>query len=270
MFLNKPGFLKVAAHLALALGITALIGGTPTDLLARALGIPYHRVLDRLPMVCVLITVLIFDHHLILPPWSTRTGKRASGPLPQTGVGLLLGAATSLIALIIGLVAGYWGIRTSSISVATLETIAVAITVVPLIEETFFRGLGIPVKKPHPLTIMLVTIVYATVHFWRFPTAIDHEPVTAFSGAQAIWHILLQSSELISIHGLNLLLIGTILATLYLRYSSLWASFAAHATWVLALLILPSQLHPETAIDSSIFTSTALFLGLIWLKLQRV
>ena len=109
--------------------------------------------------------------------------------------------------------------------------------VVPLIEETFFRGLilGILLKAGRRWLAMLITSAfYSIVHFLKAP---DHTSaiVTWTSGFNSIAHAFVQFADpmLVAAGFATLLLIGWILADARLQTRSLWLPIGLHAGWIL-------------------------------------
>ena len=108
---------------------------------------------------------------------------------------------------------------------------------VPLIEETFFRGLilGILLKSGRRCSAVLITsALYSIVHFLKAP---DHTSamVAWTSGFNSIAHAFVQFADpmLVAAGFTTLLLIGWILADARLQTRSLWLPIGLHAGWIL-------------------------------------
>ena len=115
--------------------------------------------------------------------------------------------------------------------------VVVAAAVVPLIEETFFRGLilGILLKSGRRLLAILITsALYSIVHFLKAP---DHTStvVTWTSGFSSIGHAFVQFADpmLVAAGFSTLLLIGWILADARVQTRSLWLPIGLHSGWIL-------------------------------------
>jgi membrane protease YdiL (CAAX protease family) len=113
-----------------------------------------------------------------------------------------------------------------------------AAAVVPIIEETFFRGLvlGSLLKTGRQgLSIFITSALYSIVHFLKAPehTSVD---VTWISGFNSIAHAFEQFTDplLIGAGFTTLFLIGWILAEARLLTRSLWLPIGLHAGWILA------------------------------------
>jgi membrane protease YdiL (CAAX protease family) len=112
-----------------------------------------------------------------------------------------------------------------------------AAAVVPLIEETFFRGLvlGILLKTGRRFLAMFMTsALYSIVHFLKAP---EHTStlVTWTSGFHSIAHAFVQFADpiLVAAGFTTLFLIGWILADARLQTRSLWLPIGLHAGWIL-------------------------------------
>ena len=112
-----------------------------------------------------------------------------------------------------------------------------AAAMVPLIEETFFRGLilGLLLKTGRRYLAMFVTsALYSIVHFLKAP---DHTStvVTWTSGFNSIAHAFVQFTDpiLVAAGFTTLFLIGWILADARLQTRSLWLPIGLHAGWIL-------------------------------------
>ena len=112
-----------------------------------------------------------------------------------------------------------------------------AAAVVPLIEETFFRGLilGILLKSGRrAFAVVVSAALYSIVHFLKAP---EHTStiVSWTSGFNSIAHAFVQFTDpiLVAAGFTTLFLIGWILADMRLRTRSLWLPIGLHAGWIL-------------------------------------
>jgi membrane protease YdiL (CAAX protease family) len=109
-------------------------------------------------------------------------------------------------------------------------------TIVPLIEETLFRGLvlGILLRAARPFLAVLVTSAFFSIlHFLKAPERTD-SVVTWTSGFNSLAHSFVQFSDpvLVGAAFTTLFLIGWILADTRLRTHSLWLPIGLHAGWI--------------------------------------
>ncbi len=115
--------------------------------------------------------------------------------------------------------------------------VAGAAAVVPIIEETFFRGLvlGVLLKSGRRyMSIFVTSALYSIVHFLKAPDRTS-EHVTWTSGFNSIAHAFGQFADplLVAAGFTTLFLIGWILADARLQTRSLWLPIGLHAGWIL-------------------------------------
>jgi membrane protease YdiL (CAAX protease family) len=114
--------------------------------------------------------------------------------------------------------------------------VAAAAAVVPIIEETFFRGLvlGVLLKTGRRyMSIFVTSALYSIVHFLKAPERTS-EHVTWTSGFNSIAHAFVQFTDplLVAAGFTTLFLIGWILADARLQTRSLWLPIGLHAGWI--------------------------------------
>jgi membrane protease YdiL (CAAX protease family) len=114
--------------------------------------------------------------------------------------------------------------------------VAAASAVVPIIEETFFRGLvlGVLLKSGRRyMSIFVTSALYSIVHFLKAPERTS-EHVTWISGFNSIAHAFVQFTDpvLVAAGFTTLFLIGWILADARLQTRSLWLPIGLHAGWI--------------------------------------
>ena len=119
-----------------------------------------------------------------------------------------------------------------------LGKVLLAAISVPLIEETFFRGivLGILLRKGRQfLPIIVVSALFAAVHFLK---GSDREPVivTWTSGFQSITQAFAGFGDptMVASAFATLFVIGCILADARFLTNSLWLPIGLHAGWIFA------------------------------------
>lgn len=119
-----------------------------------------------------------------------------------------------------------------------LGKVLLAAIAVPLIEETFFRGiiLGLLLRSGRKLaSVMTVSALFAAVHFLK---GSEHESVvvTWTSGFQSIADAFAGFGDPMMLLGAfaTLFLIGCILADARLLTRSLWLPIGLHAGWIFA------------------------------------
>jgi membrane protease YdiL (CAAX protease family) len=125
-----------------------------------------------------------------------------------------------------------------AINWAAVAKVAAAAAVVPIIEETFFRGLvlGVLLKTGRRyMSIFVTSALYSIVHFLKAPERTS-EHVTWVSGFNSIAHAFVQFTDplLVAAGFTTLFLIGWILADARLQTRSLWLPIGLHAGWIFA------------------------------------
>ena len=164
------------------------------------------------------------------------------------GVGFLLsglptlGCGVALVAL------GNYTMR-GQVAWGAVAAVAGAAAVVPLIEETLFRGLflGVLIRRGRPwIAAGLSAAIFAIVHFLKAPDQTTTS-VEWTSGFVSLAHSFDQFSEpmLVLAGFLTLFLIGLILAHARLRTQSLWLPIGLHAGWIFANGAFNKMAHRE-------------------------
>ncbi|MEY2439578.1 MAG: protease family protein [Verrucomicrobiota bacterium] len=125
----------------------------------------------------------------------------------------------------------------STIQWSALGSTLAAAVFVPLIEESFFRGLvlGILLRSGRKLmSIFLTSAFFSVVHFLKAPEGTS-TPVTWTSGFASISHSFAQFGDPILVLAAftTLFVLGWILADARLRTCSLWLPMGLHAGWIL-------------------------------------
>jgi uncharacterized protein len=119
-----------------------------------------------------------------------------------------------------------------------LAKVALAAISVPLIEETFFRGivLGLLLRTGRKfLPIIAVSALFAVVHFLKGPER-ETTIVTWTSGFQSIAQAFVgfRQPMIVASAFATLFLIGCILADARVLTNSLWLPIGLHAGWIFA------------------------------------
>ena len=161
--------------------------------------------------------------------------------------GFALAAVPLLCCGAILLALGVFSLR-SAINWSAFAQLAATVVVVPLIEETFFRGLilGIllragqhcmPARRSFSVggSIFLTSALFAIVHFLKAPEQTSLT-VTWLSGFRSIGHAFHQFANpmLVGAAFTTLFLLGWILADARVRTRSLWLAIGLHGGWIFA------------------------------------
>jgi membrane protease YdiL (CAAX protease family) len=123
-------------------------------------------------------------------------------------------------------------------SVSPVGKIVLTAILVPLIEETFFRGLtlGILLRCGRKyMSILAISALYSILHFLKAPEQTS-TTVNWFSGFDSIVRAFGQFADpmMVSAAFTTLLLIGLILADSRIQTRSLWLPIGMHAGWIFA------------------------------------
>jgi membrane protease YdiL (CAAX protease family) len=153
------------------------------------------------------------------------------------GAGFLLAAIPLLCfgALVIAL--HVYSLRGNAKIGGLFQVLGAAVTV-PVIEETFFRGLvlGILLRSGREyMSIFASAAFFSIVHFLKAPDQTS-TTVTWASGFNSIAHAFAQFGDLMLVAAAftTLFLLGWILADARIRTRSLWLSAGLHCGWILS------------------------------------
>jgi uncharacterized protein len=149
--------------------------------------------------------------------------------------GFILSAIPLLCCGAILLASPIFSVR-GAINWSGVAKVAATAAVVPIIEETFFRGvvLGVLLKTGRRyMSIFVTSALYSIVHFLKAPDRTS-EHVTWFSGFNSVAHAFVQFTDplLVAAGFTTLFLIGWILADARLQTRSLWLPIGLHAGWI--------------------------------------
>lgn len=193
----------------------------------------FHRAL--------LLGALVFLWPLLR--WAGIRSRRDLGLDPNrrwlrdVAAGFLLSTLPVLLCEIFLVARGFYSLRANpSWSAAAMAIPAAA--VVPLIEETLFRGLflGVLLRSLRPWkAIVISAAIFSIVHFLKAPDETS-PTVTWFSGFVSLGHSFDQFSEPMLVLGgfTTLFVIGIVLAHARVFTRSLWLPIGLHAGWILA------------------------------------
>ncbi|MEY2490796.1 MAG: protease family protein [Verrucomicrobiota bacterium] len=155
----------------------------------------------------------------------------------DVAIGFLISAIPVVCCGVFLLALGNYTMRTQ-IAWGAVTTVALAAAVVPIIEETLFRGLflGVLLRGNRPMPAALLSAgIFSIVHFLKAPDQTT-TAVAWTSGFISLAHSFDQfTNPMLVLAGFTtLFLIGVILAHARLRTRSLWLPIGLHAGWVFA------------------------------------
>ena len=238
---------------------------------------PFHRVMDRALLITAVAALGLF--------WS-RISLRELWPLESAAwQQLLFGWAVALVSAqaLIGFDLALVGFTNSHLPVGDivklfLKALAAAL-IVPLLEETVFRGFlqtELIGRLGLRLGWLLAAAIFTLAHFLKIPPELDHQSVHLWSGITAVGAACetVSHGSFLCVKGLNLFLIGLILGGTFLRCGTLWFNAGLHGGWIFALLLFTGLTKPAEApafvwlagdLPSNPLTSVILILLSLWL-----
>jgi membrane protease YdiL (CAAX protease family) len=235
-----------------------MILGPLLNLALEPFGLPFHRVISRALLLSALAALLLFRRRLRLKLW----WPMEAAAFPQIGLGLALAILSSL--LMIGLDFLFCGFQSANLSFAPaaqhLLTALLAALIVPVLEETLFRGFLLTLLVETTgrwIGWLLAAFLYALAHFLRLPSETTPPPVHFYSGATAILSIFthLGQGDFLSGRGLNLFLVGLILGAIFLRTGTLWINAGLHGGWILILMTFTALTRPPPGLGADLLSS---------------
>jgi membrane protease YdiL (CAAX protease family) len=183
---------------------------------------------------------------VLLWPFLSASGVRRMGDLGlvpnplwgrDSGMGILLSVTPLLVCGALLIEVHVYSFR-HVIILSRFGKVLLAAIAVPLIEETFFRGivLGILLRKGRKmLPIIAVSALFAAVHFLK---GSEREPaiVTWISGFQSIAQSFagFGGPAIVASTFATLFVIGCIVADARILTNSLWLPIGLHAGWIFA------------------------------------
>ena len=230
----------------LTLFLGAMVVG-PLLFLVLGKWVVFHKLMNRALLVCALAAMASTWSRLRLHEW-WPWDRRAIG---QVLLGLFI--AFISVQTIVGVDVGFGGLAWAGITASKcaqlVATAVIAAILVPLTEETIFRGF---LQTEFSRRIgalggwLLAALVFALSHFLKVPASFDHIPVHWWSGVPAVGAAVkfMCSGGIFSGQGLNYFLIGLILGGIFWRTGMLWLNYGLHAGWILGLQLASGLTHP--------------------------
>ncbi|HUB67988.1 MAG TPA: CPBP family intramembrane glutamic endopeptidase [Candidatus Methylacidiphilales bacterium] len=247
----------------------------------------FHRAMDRALLICAVASLVLFRSNISL---------RKLWPFDSAGgMQFLWGWAAALVSAqaIIGAHLVFVNLASShlpagAVAARFLEALAAAL-IVPLLEETLFRGFfqtEMIARFGSRWGWLLTAFIFALAHFLKTPATFDHQPVHLWSGISALVAAFeairdqffpATGTDFFSLtKGFNIFLLGLILGATFLRCGTLWFNAGLHGGLVFVLLLSTGLTHPVKPpplawvpgdIVSSPLTSVVLILLSLWLWL---
>ena len=191
----------------------------------------FHRAL----LICALVFLWPFLRSLRFHSLRDLQLDKNRHALRDVVAGILLAAIPLLVSATV-LIATRIFLLKNTVPWNSLAAVLAAATVVPLIEELFFRGLffGILLRSLRAVVAILITSAFfAILHFLKAPDR-PNESVTWLSGFHSIANSFAQFADptMVLASFTTLFLIGWILADARLRTRSLFLPIGLHSGWI--------------------------------------
>jgi uncharacterized protein len=199
---------------------------------------PFHRYVNRSLLILGVAGLWPFLRQVRLSSWNDLGLARPAAHARIAAIGFLAGFGSLACVAVANLAFGARALDENRSFSAILEQLfgaAMTAVLVGFIEELFFRGAlfgSLRKSFPWPLALLLSSMIYALLHFFRRPAAATH--VTWTSGFETLGQMLrgfTDASELVP-GFFNLTLAGLILGLAYQRLASLYFSIGLHAGWI--------------------------------------
>ncbi len=208
----------------------------------------FHRAL----LVSAVVFLWPLVRSLRIHGWKTGLDlAKNQHAVRDTCAGIFLSAVPLLVCGAFVIYFGIYDLR-DPIRWPALGSVLAASIAVPLIEESFFRGLilGVLLRESRKtFAIGFTSALFSILHFLKAP---DHTStdVTWTSGFASIAHAFAQFAQpMMLLAGFTtLFLIGWILADARIRTRSLWLSIGLHGGWIFANGAFNKIAHREMVI----------------------
>ncbi len=207
--------------------------------------IPFHRAMSRALLLSALGALFLFRDRIRLRQWwrANREGRR------QWALGWLLAVVSSLV--MIGLYGALCGFHGAGVPPShTLLVAVVAALIVPILEETLFRGFLVTLfveATGRWVGWFLAAMIYALAHFLKVPSDMREQPIQFWSGVTGMFAAFAQlgHGDFFSGKGLSLFLVGLILGGVFLRKGRLWIGAGLHGGWIFILMTFTGLTRPD-------------------------
>jgi len=246
----------------------------------------FHRYFSRCLLLLALIGLAVQCKFAGIRSWADVGWTAFSGNARQLGYGLLIGMASIVFIITLGILLGTREFTASHTLAEWSRHLGGAVgaaVAVAIIEETLFRGMFFNLLR-RDLSLMIAavasSVIYSAVHFFNQRPAIDE--VTWATGFTAFPEFLPDAASLpIWLpHFVNLTLAGLILAGVFARTGNLYCAIGIHAGWILLIktgdFMTQSTLTPASPwwgdgrlMNGMGWSATPLLAAMAWFTLRR-
>ncbi len=247
--------------------VAALVSGLLTypawSVLQSFWDVPIHRVMNRIGMLVLAITSILFLRQQGL---ANKATLGYGIPRPQFVRQMLWGFAAGVL-LMVPLVAALFGLELRTLSAEFLASDAPVVFVTKLVaqglatgwvvaflEETFCRGAMFTAIRRESgllLAIVLPTLLYAATHFLGGELRLPADQVTYLSGLQVTANLFERFAHPLEFVDsfLALTALGILLALIRLRTGAIAACVGLHAGGVMVIVVMRnlSTVNPQAS-----------------------
>ena len=253
-FSAKPRF-SSAFLLALALGVVAAVIVAPIvayGLAATSIWFPFPRIFDRVVMVALAATLILFARRLGLAVLLRDGFGEPRRNLPRVLVGMAIAIAVMVILFALAISIAHQPLHLADLIFRAIQYSAAAI-LIGVMEEAFFRVVllgGIARDFDWRLALPASAAIYALAHLIRSP---KHYYLTGFHPAAGLANLASSLERIVHPDGLaamtfGLFLLGLLFGTAFIRTGKAYLSIGLHAG-----LVMGAKCWPLVAAGSSQF-----------------
>ncbi|HEV8422073.1 MAG TPA: CPBP family glutamic-type intramembrane protease [Chthoniobacterales bacterium] len=249
--------MKDAARLLLYLGGVVTLGAFAAPLLFFAgrdipflAGFDFESYFHRALLAAALILLWPLWRSLRLRGWHDLGLEKNRRAGADVAAGFIIAAVPLLCCGAILIALHIYSLR-HALLWSKMPAVCLAASVVPILEEAFFRGLllGLLLRSGSRLgAIIMTSSLFSIIHFLKAPEHTSpNESVHWFSGFVSIAHSFWQFADpILLVAGfLTLFAIGCVLADARIETRSLWLPIGLHAGWIFANGLFSKAAHRE-------------------------
>jgi membrane protease YdiL (CAAX protease family) len=238
-FSAKPRF-SSAFLLALALGVVAAVIVAPIvayGLAATSIWFPFPRIFDRVVMVALGVTLILFARRLGLAVLLCDGFGEPRRNLPRVLVGMAIAIAVMVILFALAIRIAHQPLQLAGLIFRAIQYSAAAI-LIGVIEEAFFRVVllgGIARDFGWRVALPVSAAIYALAHLIRSP---KHYYLMGFHPTAGFANLASSLERIVHPNGLaamtfGLFLLGLLFGTAFIRTGKAYLSIGLHAGLVM-------------------------------------
>ena len=242
---RKPPFTAVFI-LVLALSIAAAVAIAPLvadGLAAAGIWFPFPRIFDRVLMVALAATTLMYTRRLELAELLGDGFDTPRRQLADALLGIAVALATMLILFILADRTSAQPLRPADLALRAVGNLFAAL-LIAVIEEAFFRAVvlgGMVRDFGWPVALPLSAAIYALAHLIRSPKhyyLVGFHPIAGWANFVLSCERIAHPGNLIAMT-FGLFLLGLLLGTAFLRTGRVYLSIGLHMGFVIGAKCWP-------------------------------